>query len=93
MLCCQQLQQFGRVIAGERPGSQYTVMTENEQQLLAALAWMCEQYLSDGTGALDHKCMSAGEEAVELLAAYGLVDPSGRGGAWTSAGKSLLAST
>ena len=53
-----------------RPGSQNIVMIENEQRLLAALAWMCEQYLSDGTGTLDHMCMGAGEEAVELFASF-----------------------
>ena len=55
-------------------------MTEEERRLLGALAWMCEQYLNDGTDTLDHLCMSAGEEAIELLAKYGLVEPSGRGG-------------
>jgi hypothetical protein len=68
-------------------------MTEEERRLLGALAWMCEQYLSGGTDTLDHLCMSAGEEAVELLAHYGLVEPSGRGGVWTPAGRALLAST
>lgn len=68
-------------------------MTEEERRLLGALAWMCEQYLNDGTGTLDHLCMSAGEEAVELLAKHGLVEASGRGGTWTPAGKALLAST
>ena len=68
-------------------------MTEEERRLLGALAWMCKQYLSDSTGTLDHLSMSAGEEAVELLAKYGLVEPSGRGGTWTPAGKALLAAT
>lgn len=64
-------------------------MTEDEQRLLAALAWMCEQYLAAG-GELDHKCMGAGEDAVELLVKYGLVEPSGRGGTWTEAGRAIL---
>ncbi|HXI14667.1 MAG TPA: hypothetical protein VNM92_18770 [Thermoanaerobaculia bacterium] len=68
-------------------------MTEEERRLLGALAWMCEQYLNGGTDTLDHLCMGAGEDAVELLAKYGLVEPSGRGGTWTPAGKALLAST
>lgn len=68
-------------------------MTEEERRLLGALAWMCEQYLSGGTDTLDHLCMGAREEAVELLAKYGLVELSGRGGTWTPAGKALLAST
>ncbi len=68
-------------------------MTEDERQLLVALAWMCEQYIGSGKRDwLDHMCMSAGEDAVELLAKYGMVDTSGpgRGGRWTEAGKALL---
>ena len=62
---------------------------EAERRLLVALAWMCEQYLSDGSE-LDHMCMSAGEGAVELLIQYGLVEPRGRGGTWTKAGQAIL---
>jgi hypothetical protein len=65
-------------------------MTENERKLLFSLAWMCEQYLRTPEGDLDHLCMSAGEDAVELLVAYGLLEPSHRGGHWTKAGKALL---
>lgn len=67
-------------------------MTANEKRLLLALAWMCEQYIGSGeqTG-LDHECMGAGEDAVELLVEYGMVSPSGRGGTWTSTGRALLA--
>ena len=69
-------------------------MKDAERRLLIALAWMCEQYLSErDTDYLDHKCMSAGEDAVKILAQYGLVEPDGRGGCWTEAGKALLAST
>jgi hypothetical protein len=65
-------------------------MTDAEKRLLVALAWMCEQYLSDG-GSLDHMCMSPGEDAVDLLVEYGLVKPGpGRGGTWTDAGRALL---
>lgn len=64
-------------------------MTEAENRLLVALAWMCEQYLNDGNG-LDHMCISAGERAVELLVQYGLVKPEGRGGTWTESGEALL---
>jgi hypothetical protein len=68
-------------------------MTDNERRLLVALAWMCEQYIGSGRiDFLDHECMGAGEDAVRLLAEFGLVEPSGRGGAWTEAGKTLLAS-
>jgi hypothetical protein len=69
-------------------------MTEDEEHLLVALAWMCEQYLGSGKADwLDHMCMGAGEDAVALLVRYGLVDPSGRGGTWTEKGKALLATT
>lgn len=68
-------------------------MIENERRLLIALAWMCEQYLGSGKlDWLDHQCMGAGEDAIELLVDHGLVDPSGRGGTWTDAGKALLRS-
>lgn len=65
-------------------------MTSQEQRLLSALAWMCAQYLEDRDGELDHLSMSAGERAIGLLVDYGLVAPSGRGGAWTEAGQALL---
>jgi hypothetical protein len=68
-------------------------MEDAERQLLIALAWMCQQYLgSPDSDGLDHECMSAGEQAVELLVKYRLVEPAGRGGRWTEAGKALLAS-
>lgn len=68
-------------------------MTRDERELLIALAWMCEQYLGSGKADwLDHEAMGAGEDAVALLAKFGLVTPSGRGGAWTEEGKALLAS-
>lgn len=67
-------------------------MTEQEQRLLHALACMCEQYLAEGhTDTLDHECISAGEDAVAILADYGLVEVTSiRGGMWTDAGKALL---
>lgn len=68
---------------------------DGERKLLTALAKMCEQYLGDGTGkpdGLDHMCMRAGEDAVELLVQHGLVKPAGRGGTWTEAGRALLRS-
>jgi hypothetical protein len=66
-------------------------MTDAERRLLEALAWMCEQYLTGRhDGVLDHQCMTAGENAVELLIEYGLVRPAGRGGTWTKAGLALL---
>jgi len=66
-------------------------MTDNEQRLLIALAWMCEQYIGTGHASyLDHQAISAGEDAVQLLVQYGLVEPTGRGGSWTEAGRKLL---
>lgn len=65
--------------------------TDQERRLLRALASMCAQYLGEiDNPHLDHMYMSAGEEAVELLAAYGLVTPDGRGGKWTASGEALL---
>lgn len=81
-------------VAFERRAAQLAAMTEEERELLVALAWMCEQYIGSGEADwLDHMCMGAGEDAVRLLVKYGLVSPSGRGGEWTQAGKALLAST
>ena len=70
-------------------------MMENEQRLLSALALMCEQYIGTGRADfLDHECMSAGEDAVSVLADCGLVEiTSLRGGKWTEAGKALLNQT
>lgn len=66
-------------------------MTEEEIKLLVALAWMCQQYISDANGQhLDHMCMGAGEDAIALLYKYGLVDSLERGAAWTEEGRKLL---
>ena len=67
-------------------------MTEQDERLLHALAWMCEQYIGGRhTDSLDHECLSAGEDAVAILAEYGLVEVTSiRGGIWTEAGKALL---
>ena len=62
-------------------------MTEEEQRILGALAWMCEQYVSGPAsvgefGELDHHRMRPGERAVAVLADFGLVEvTSSRGGA------------
>ncbi len=64
-------------------------MTPAEKRLLVALARMCEQYLKDSDH-LDHKFMSAGEGAVEILAEYGLVEPEPTGGTWTDEGRAFL---
>jgi hypothetical protein len=63
--------------------------TDAEKQLLFALVRMCEQYLTipkearDRPLELEHKFMSAGEEAIGLLADYGLVDRRHGGGNWS----------
>ena len=65
-------------------------MTEKEERLLGALAWMCSQYLEGESGYLDHQCMGAGETATELLVEYGLLTSAERGATWTEAGKAFL---
>ena len=65
-------------------------MQDMERKLLSALARMCEQYLEQG-GVLDHEFISAGENAIALLAEHGLVEPTPRGGTWTHAGRAVLA--
>ncbi|MBS0297267.1 MAG: hypothetical protein JSR45_13235 [Proteobacteria bacterium] len=71
-------------------------MDDTERRLLRALALMCEQYIGSGNADwLDHQCISAGEDAVELLIDYGFVEPwpdGRRGGLWTESGKAFLAS-
>lgn len=70
-------------------------MTEAERKLLLALAWMSAQYLESKDGDLDSLCMSAGEEALRVLAEHGLVEIThgGRCGRWTEAGTHLLNSS
>lgn len=67
-----------------------TPASEREERLLGALAWMVKQYLSVEDGGLDHVCMSAGEQAMTLLAEYGLVTDDTRHGRWTDAGERFL---
>jgi len=67
-------------------------MSEQEERLLSALASMAAQYLETEDGRLDHLFMSAGEEAIRVLAAYGLVIDNQRDSAWTDAGRAFLAS-
>ena len=65
----------------------------SERQLLHALALMADQYLGEdheGERVLDHMWMSAGEAAFDQLAAYGLIEVSGRGAVWTAEGRSFL---
>lgn len=66
-------------------------ITDAERRILGSLAWMCEQYLTNNNDdLLDHKFMSAGEGAIELLVEYGFVEPRPRGGIWTKTGRELL---
>jgi hypothetical protein len=65
---------------------------DNEARLIRTLALMCDQYIGGGQGGLDHECVAAGEDAVELLVDYGLMEPSARGGTWTEKGLALLKS-
>jgi hypothetical protein len=64
-------------------------VTREEERLLAALAGMCVQYLEEN-GVLDHMWMGAGEDAMAVLADYGLIEVAGRGGSWTKAGRAFL---
>ncbi len=67
-------------------------MTENEERLLGALAWMVKQYLSKDHGALDNESMGAGETAMGLLAEHGFVEftAGDRIGRWTPQGTAFL---
>lgn len=67
-------------------------MTEKEKRLLKVLVGMTEQYLRTKEGRLDHQRMNAGEDAIELLAEYGLVLNEGRNSRWTDAGWQLYMS-
>jgi hypothetical protein len=70
-------------------------MTEEEQRLLRSLASMCRQYLQvSDSDLLNHDCMCAGQDAIEILADYGLVELGmARSGTWTEAGKAFLSSS
>jgi hypothetical protein len=67
-------------------------MSEQEERLLSALCFMAVQYLQTEDGNLDHMFMSAGEEAVKVLAAYGLVINDERNSRWSDAGLAFIAS-
>ena len=54
---------------------------------------MCEQYMSRDNGEIDHQFMSAGEYAVDVLEAHGLLNPSRRGGFLNEKGRALLERT
>jgi hypothetical protein len=73
-----------------------TIKTEAEREILHVLVWTWVQYLQQGSllsdppGFLDHGCLSAGESAIELMAAYGLVSEDGRGGWWSPLGLAFI---
>jgi hypothetical protein len=73
-------------------------MTDEEHQLLDALVGMVVQYLAevrDDTEVFDSMSMSAGEDALAVLAKYGFVevDEVGRAAVWTEAGQRFLNSS
>ncbi|ARQ58973.1 MULTISPECIES: hypothetical protein [Rhizobium] len=65
-------------------------MTHKQKEILEALAWMCEQYLSRGNGLLDHEAMHADELAIEVPASCGFVESDIQGDRWTEKGLLLL---
>ena len=61
-------------------------MTDNEKKLVIALVRMVDQYL-DRYGDEVDSSMSAGEQAIEVLAGFGLMEAvNTRFGRWTEAG-------
>jgi hypothetical protein len=66
-------------------------MTDNEKKLVIALVRMVDQYLDRDGDEVDSRSMSAGEQAIEVLAGFGLMDAvNTRFGRWTEAGNKLL---
>ena len=66
-------------------------MTDNEKALLIALVRMVHQYLDRYGDGVDSRSMSAEEQAIEVLAGYGLMEAvNTRFGRWTEAGNKLL---
>ena len=63
-------------------------MTDSEKNLLIALISMVEQYLWKYDDVVDSSAMSAGQDAIEALAHFGLMEVvDTRFGRWTDAGK------
>lgn len=74
--------------------SESRVCTDNERTLLIALVAMAEQYLDKYDDEVDSRSMSAGEHAIEALAAFGLMDNiNTRFGRWTEAGNRFRVET
>ncbi|WP_043619722.1 hypothetical protein [Ensifer sp. ZNC0028] len=69
-------------------------MEDRQMLTLKALALMVQQYLEERSdGLVDSYAMSAGESAIEALAAFGYMEVSefgARFGRWTDAGRALL---
>ncbi|MGN7736106.1 hypothetical protein [Ensifer sp. 22564] len=69
-------------------------MDDRQKLALSALARMVRQYLEERPdGLVDNHAMSAGEQAIEALAAFGYMEISefgGRFGRWSEAGRALL---
>jgi len=79
------------VCEGDRARSNGDVMADNERTLLIALVLMVRQYLDEYDDEVDSRSISAGEHAIEALAAFGLMEVvNTRFGRWTDAGKKLL---
>jgi hypothetical protein len=66
-------------------------MTDGEKKLLNALVQMVKQYLDEYGNEVDSISMSAGEHAIEALAAFGLMEQvNPRVGRWTPAGNDFI---
>lgn len=66
-------------------------MNEREEKILEALAGMVLQYLDSVDGRMDNMCIGAGEDAIDVLSEYGLVEKeNNRFSSWTEAGLRLL---
>ena len=66
-------------------------MTDSEKKLVIALVRMVDQYLDRYGDEVDSRSMYAGEQAIEVLAGFGLMEAvNTRFGRWTEAGNQLL---
>jgi hypothetical protein len=66
-------------------------MTDGEKKLLIALVQMVKQYLDEHGDEVDSLSMSAGEHAIEALAAFGLMERvNPRVGRWTRSGSDFI---
>ena len=66
-------------------------MTDSEKKLVIALVRMVDQYLDRSGDDVDSRAMFAGEQAIEVLAGFELMEAANtRFGRWTEAGNRLL---